>query len=129
MTQHTIWDSQWLLIKKKRNRPIIGENVNNELDVIAVKKWIHVSSFKPHVSEDNIIEYVEKHIKISKEHLVCYKLVKKDADASLIKKVSFKIGVSPIYYDELFKPSVWPSSVRVRPFKFFQKQQQPVEKI
>lgn len=107
--------------KRKGRRVVFGVNTNSELDVIVNKKWVHLSSFKPSVTTDQILNYVEKYANVTKNHLVCYKLVKKDADVNALTRISFKLGVSAGYYNELFKPSLWPSDVRVRPFKFFPK--------
>lgn len=116
--------SNWVKVKPKRRhkRVVFGDNSNSELEVATNRKWVHVSSFKPNVTVDQILEYVEKHANVAKTNMECYKLVKKDADLNAMKRVSFKLGISPGFYNELFKPSVWPAEVQVRPFDFFQKQ-------
>lgn len=72
-------NAEWVNIKSRRNRrkAIVGENNSDELQVVVKKKWIHLSSFKPNVTEDQIIAYVGKRIDISIDHMICYKLVKK----------------------------------------------------
>lgn len=122
--------SDWVAVnrRKKNNRMfVIGKNSTNELDVIARRKWVHISSFKPTVTEDQILSYVEKSIDIARNHLLCRKLVKKDANVDEIRRVSFKLGISADFYSMLFKPEIWPSDVKVRPFQFFQRNQKAPE--
>lgn len=123
-TGNPINNAEWMHVKQKKRRikrTIIGENDTNELQVIARKKWIHISSFKPSVTEQHILTYVGKKLDIGSNHLACYKLVKRDANVSELKSINFKLGISPQFYEDLFKPSLWPSSVKVRPFNFFLK--------
>lgn len=101
----------------KSRRVIVGESNNMELDVVIRMKWVHLSSFKPSVTEDNITDYVVKYLSIDKMHLKCYKLIKKDFPEDNLKFVNFKLGVSPDYYQELFKPGLWTSDIKVRPFE------------
>lgn len=112
---------EWINVTSKRNRKraIYGDNNNEDLEVIADKKWIHLSSFKPTVTEDQIVNYVAKYAKIGKNHIKCYKLVKKGVDLNDLKRLSFKIGITDVYYTEVFNTSLWPANVKVRPFTFF----------
>lgn len=114
-------ETDWIHVSKRnRKNDMCGDNNNNELEVIANTKWIHLSSFKPTVTVDKIINYVTKYSNIDKNHLECYKLVKKGANLNELKRISFKLGICPEFYNELCKPSLWPDEVRVRPFKIFQ---------
>lgn len=117
--------SEWVSVSRKRNNRnkafIIGQNKTNDLDVVARRKWVHISSFKSTVSEDAILNYVGNRLDISLDHILCRKLVKKDVDVSTLRSVSFKLGISEAFYKELFKPEVWPEDVKVRPFQFFPK--------
>ncbi|XP_036345722.1 plexin domain-containing protein 2-like [Rhagoletis pomonella] len=65
---------------KRRNNVIRGCNANSELDVIVKKRWVHVSSFNPEISEQSVIEYVAKQTGIAIKHLACNKLVKNGTD-------------------------------------------------
>lgn len=107
--------------KPKKPKVVYGDNDGNDLDVVTRNKWVHLSSFKSSVTENDIVSYVEKRLNISKEHLSCYKLVKKGTPSEEIKFINFKLGISPAYYNELLNPSLWQSNIRVRPFKFFPK--------
>lgn len=112
--------------KKKRNNKrnvVVGQSDNNELNVIARMRWVHLSSFKPTVTEDEIISYVTKHVNVDSQMLSCYKLVKKDVNVNDLKRINFKLGIASAYYDELFKPTLWTSEVRIRPFVNFQRPQ------
>lgn len=122
--------SDWKRVqrRKKKKGPIVfGANSSDELDVIAQKRWIHLSSFKPTVTCEQIINYVEKNADIGKNHMVCYKLVKKDADLNLMKRISFKLGISHCFYTEILKSELWPTDIRVRPFVNFQRNAPPIE--
>lgn len=112
---------------RKRRVAVVGVNNNAELDVVVRKKWVHISSFKPTVTEDNIIEYVSKHLNIDKGHISCFKLVKKDAQIKNLKFVNFKIGITPSLFSELFNSKLWTSDVKVRPFVGFPKKNSPQE--
>lgn len=113
----------WTTVRRKRRNRVIavGENDSTELDVAVKMKFLHISSFKTSVTEDQIIAYIEKKAEISKQHIVCNRLVKKDVDVNSLKHVNFKIGVSPCFYAELTKPSLWPTDVKIRPFIFLEK--------
>lgn len=115
-------NAKWVDVVKKKNRrkAVIGESENSDLDVVVQRKWVHLSTFKPSVSPENIIAYVAKYIDISDNHMVCFRLVKKDTDFTKLKSINFKLGIAANFYGELFKPSLWPAHVRVRPFHNFQ---------
>lgn len=120
--------NDWINVRgrRRRNRVIaVGDNNSNDLDVVVRKKYLHVSSFKPSVTTDLIINFIEKNTQISKNHIECTRLVKKDADESTLKYVNFKIGVSPHFYNDIIKPNVWPMNIKIRPFIFFPRK--PVE--
>lgn len=51
----------------------------------------------------------------------CYKLVKKDAELNDLKRVNFKLGISPCFYKDVVNPELWPTDIRVRPFVNFPK--------
>lgn len=115
-------NTDWVNVRRRKKPKkviCVGDNSNDELDVVVKKKWVHLSSFKPSVSEDNIVKYVSNHLKIGKEHLECYKLVKKDTSLENLKFVNFKLGISSNFYNDLLNPSLWTSNIRIRPFKFF----------
>ena len=113
------WQNVTRRKKKMQSSALVGERKNVNLDVVVTKKWVHVSSFKPNVSHESIINYVNENAGIPKEHIVCCKLIKRNADLEKLTKISFKLGVSPHYYDKITQPSLWPVDVRVRPFVFF----------
>lgn len=122
--------NDWVRVqRRRRNRqPVIhGSNISDELEVVAQKKWVHLSSFKSNVTSDQIISYVEQHTEFGKEHMDCYKLVKKDTDVNLLKKVNFKLGISPCFYDEILNSKLWPTGIRVRPFVNFPRMAKPTD--
>lgn len=106
--------------RKRRNRVLVyGQKSSNDLAVVDKKKYLHISSFLPSVKPEEIIEFIEKNTEISKNHLECTRLVKKDVDVTTLKHVNFKLGVSSCFYNEIIKSTLWPMNTKVRPFVFF----------
>lgn len=121
-TDHQETGFQTVRRRKRKNRIlVVGNNETNDIGVVAKKKFVHVSSFKTSVTADNIIEHIDKNSEIGKHHLECTRLTKKDVDVNTLKHVNFKLGVSPCFYDEIIKPSLWPVGTKIRPFVFFPK--------
>lgn len=106
--------------KSKARAIIVGRNNTAELDVAPRLKWLHLSSFKPSVTADNIKAYVSKHSSIESSKISCYRLVKGDVSEDTLEWVNFKLGISSTLYDILLNSDLWPADVKVRPFKFFQ---------
>lgn len=113
-------NSGWINVnrRKRKKQIIVGNNSNKDLEVINSKKWVHLSSFKSNVTVEQVLDYIAKKACIGKINLECYKLVKMNADLNALSKISFKVGISAGLYKELFKSSLWPAGVIVRPFKF-----------
>lgn len=106
--------------RKRRNRVlVVGEKNSKDLDVVVKKKFLHLSSFKPTVTPEQIIAFIENNTEIGKHHLECTRLVKKDTVVTTLKHVNFKLGVSPCFYDEIMKSTLWPMDIKIRPFIFF----------
>lgn len=127
-------NSEWNNVTRRKKpsrmrRVVFGQNNNSELAVALKFKWVHLSSFKPSVTEENIISYVMKHLKIDKEQLVCYKLVKKEKSMDDLKYVNFKLGITSAHYEGLFNPQLWSSAIKVRPFAFFPKIVDPQQQL
>ncbi|XP_036347464.1 uncharacterized protein LOC118756833 [Rhagoletis pomonella] len=118
----------WNLVRNKKlsksKDVVVGRNVlSTELEV-AVKKWLHISSFKPHISSvtaDDVISYVAKHFGIENKYISCFILVKKGISVTDLDSVNFKLGVSSSFYNTLLDANLWPLGINVRPFRFFQK--------
>ncbi|XP_036340175.1 uncharacterized protein LOC118749485 [Rhagoletis pomonella] len=118
-------NAAWTEVKNRRRKKalvVVGSNDSTELSVAIRNKWLHLSSFDPQVSAEDIKKYVAKHAGIDADSLACYMLVKKDDPVGKHKRVNFKLGVSSVNYQKLLSSSLWPANVRVRPFRFFQKQ-------
>lgn len=121
-------ENNWTKVRRRRRRNrviVVGDKDTDDLDVVARKKYLHLSSFKPTVTADKIIEYIEKNSEIGKQHLECTRLVKKDVDESSLKFVNFKLGVSSCFYDDIIKSNFWPVDIKLRPFVFYPRK--PVE--
>ncbi|XP_017470558.1 PREDICTED: extracellular matrix-binding protein EbhA-like [Rhagoletis zephyria] len=118
--------ADWITVPRKkvpkRKNVVVGRNENNDLGVFSPLKWLHLSSFKPTVSEVDIINYVSKQVIVDKQQIACYKLVKKDTNETSLKYINFKLGVPEDVYFNLLKPEIWPTNVNIRQFRFFQKQ-------
>ncbi|XP_036338696.1 uncharacterized protein LOC118748411 [Rhagoletis pomonella] len=123
----------WRTVENKRRRQsrkpvrVVGSNDCSDLGVATPFKWLHLSSFLPTVSCDNIIEYVGNHTGIDKRRISCYKLVKKESNLESLTHVNFKLGVCAHNFDNLLRPELWPANVSVRPFRFFQKLPQQMQ--
>ncbi|XP_036339739.1 uncharacterized protein LOC118749055 [Rhagoletis pomonella] len=104
--------------RRATRRNIVGTNANTELKVAARMRWLHLSSFESSVIANSIVEYVSKHANINKGQLLCYKLVKNDADLKSITRVNFKLGTPDSFYSNLLSSDLWPVGVNVRPFLF-----------
>lgn len=77
--------------------------------------WI--SRLHPETTTDQILEYVMSKTDCNdKSSFFCKKLVKRDADLSLLQFVSFKVDVNNEHFQCLIDPNVWPKTVRVREF-------------
>lgn len=80
-------------------------------------KYIWVSRLKPETSEDEMIDYIVKNTSANDNtKFRVHKLVKKDADLSALKFVSFKIDVNENEFNTLCDPDVWPENIMVREF-------------
>lgn len=119
-------NSNWIRVGKNNRRKqisVVGSSLNSDLDVAIRMKWLHLSSFLPSVTAESIIDYVMKHAGIDKHQLSCYKLVKKDTPIDSLKRINFKLGVANAYYEKLLSPDLWPADVKLRPFRFFPKEE------
>ncbi|XP_017472424.1 PREDICTED: uncharacterized protein LOC108363543, partial [Rhagoletis zephyria] len=89
--------ADWITVPRKkvpkRRNVVVGRNENNDLGVFSRFKWLHLSSFKPTVSEVDIINYVSNQVIVDKQQIACYKLVKKDTNETALKYINFKLGV------------------------------------
>lgn len=80
-------------------------------------KAIFVSPFHPDTKIDEVSKYIVEHTDAKDDtKFKCTKLVKKDADLTQMKSVSFKIDVTPEVYDILIDPENWPKNKRIREF-------------
>ncbi|XP_017477340.1 PREDICTED: uncharacterized protein LOC108367261 [Rhagoletis zephyria] len=101
-----------------KQRTIAGSSSNSELKVADSMKWLHLSSFQPSVTADDIIEYVSNHANISKGQHLCNHLIKNNVDHNSIRRVNFKLGAPSSFYANLMSADLWPVGVNVRPFRF-----------
>lgn len=127
-------NSEWNNVTRRKKsartrRVVFGQNNNSELEVALKYKWVHLSSFKTSVTEENIILYLMKHLKIDREQIVCYKLVKKGSSMDHLKFVNFKLGIISSHYEGLFNPQLWSSAIKIRPFTFFPKIVNPLQQL
>lgn len=117
-------ENEWRTVSRRKRRQrfiAVGDNESSDLAVVPIKKYLHISSFEPSVTTEQIIQYIEKKTEIGKHHFQCTRLVKKDIDIKTLKHVNFKLSVPQCFYDEIVKPSLWPVGIRLRPFVFFQR--------
>lgn len=82
--------------------------------------WIWLSSFPPTVSEENIRAMVRECLSCEDEEMIDVKmLVKKDADISKLRAVSFKVGVDLKHEEAAMDGDNWPAGVSFREFIFY----------
>lgn len=82
-----------------------------------MSKSIHVCKFSTDTTTDDIENYiVENTTATDKSKFKCTKLVKKDADITKMKFVSFKIDATPEVFDILIDEENWPEDKQVREF-------------
>ncbi|XP_075158149.1 uncharacterized protein LOC142231426 [Haematobia irritans] len=91
---------RWASNRRHNKRVIYGDNAAGELEVVSNKKWVHISFFKPNVTAEQILNYVVKHTSIDMNNMECYKLVKKDADLSAIKRISFNKSTAISFFSK-----------------------------
>lgn len=78
---------------------------------------IWISRFKPTTEQSEIVDYILAEIPVNdKEKFNVHKLVKKGADLTTMKFISFKIEVNDEEYNILNDTDMWPENVMVRPF-------------
>lgn len=81
------------------------------------EKAIWVSRLSPNTTEDEVIEFITSNTPVTdKTKISVHKLVKKDADISSLKFVSFKVELNGNDFDVLNDPEVWPENIMVREF-------------
>ncbi|KAL1397385.1 hypothetical protein pipiens_009800 [Culex pipiens pipiens] len=86
--------------------------------------WMWLSSFPPTVTEDDIRAMVRECLSFDAEETIDVKmLVKKDADISKLRAVSFKIGVDVKHEDAAMDGDNWPAGVSFREFIFYDRKQ------
>ncbi|KAL1373636.1 hypothetical protein pipiens_018552 [Culex pipiens pipiens] len=82
--------------------------------------WMWLSSFPPTVTEDDIRAMVRECLSFDADETIDVKmLVKKDADISKLRAVSFKIGVDVKHEDAAMDGDNWPAGVSFREFIFY----------
>lgn len=76
-----------------------------------------VSRFHIETTTDQILDYVMSKTGCDdRSKFYCKKLVKRDADLTTLRFISFKIDVLEEFFDGLSDPSIWPNYVLVREF-------------
>lgn len=86
-----------------------------------------VSRFHVETTTDQIMDYVVSKTGCEdRTKFFCKKLVKRDADLTTLKFVSFKIDVLEEFFDGLSDPSIWPNYVLVREF-FNEQNNEPIK--
>lgn len=79
-------------------------------------KFLYVSNMHRSVEPDAIIEHVSERLKVERSDVLCRKLVKRNADLSGFRFISFKVGVELELFDKINNIHFWPvdSSVLVQ---------------
>lgn len=77
---------------------------------------LHLSKLPTNINEPDIIEYVMAKIDVSSNDIILHKLVKKDADLSLLTFVSFKIDTNETIARMLMSENFWPDKCLIKEF-------------
>lgn len=81
-------------------------------------KALYVSRLNPSVTNEELIDYIVSNTPVNdKTKFNVHKMVKKDADLSSMKFVSFKVELNAEDLDVLDDGDLWPEGVIVREFK------------
>lgn len=99
---------------------IVPKVIREEKPVFA--KALYVSGFAPDTSNEQIAQFIvtETSVKDTNKFKV-HKMLKKDADISTLKFVSFKVEMDVDELEILEKVELWPRGVRVREFQLIPK--------
>lgn len=97
--------------------PTPAQRPNKSIEMPTFEKAIWVSGLDPSVSIETMSDYITTNTKlVNKDDFKCHILVKKGADISKMRYISFKIDVKALDFDELIDSSNWPKHVSVREF-------------
>ena len=102
--------------KKKREMKIIGTDTSTDLSAIPKIKWLHLSRFANTTTPDDIVKFISSKTNIPTDSFKCFMLVKKDANVSELKFVTFKLSVSHEHLSTVMDSSLWPIHVQVKYF-------------
>lgn len=79
-------------------------------------KFLFVSNMHRSVETDAIIKHVCDKLKVEKTQVLCHKLVKRDADISGFRFVSFKVGVERELFEKINNFHFWPAGSKIKEF-------------
>lgn len=97
--------------------PGIPEGVQGVPSQRRFDKSVWVSRFHTDTTADQVLDFVCSITGCDdKSKFFCKKLVKRDADLSQLRFVSFKIDVDQKYFERVADPGIWPKYILVREF-------------
>lgn len=113
----------------KRPAPLVGtSNAVNGFPIVTVQtvpkplltkfdKSIWASRFHPVTTVEQVTDLLMNIANFEdRSQFFCKKLVKRDADLSLLHFISFKIDVNEEHFNRLMDPDIWPKDVHIREF-------------
>jgi hypothetical protein len=90
----------------------------NKNDKPKFEKALFVSRLDPTTTCEQMVNYIKEHTPVNDEtRFHVHKMVKKDADVTTLRFVSFKIELNVADLDVLDDGSLWPDGSIVREFK------------
>jgi hypothetical protein len=103
-------------IPEQGSRSLMGTGSGvSGLSAAGPRKWLYATYFSTTTTTDAIIGLVSS--KTGCEDVKCNLLMPKSvANVTDLDYVSFKIGVKPEIYDQLYCPTLWPTGVMLREF-------------
>lgn len=97
---------------------VVSKPIRNRDDKPKYEKALYVSGLDPSTTNEQITEYIVENTSVDdKDKFNVHKMVKKDADITTLKYVSFKVELNVDELIVLDDVSLWPEGVRVREFK------------
>lgn len=79
--------------------------------------WVYLSAFAPSTTEDDIATLARECLSLREDEVLkVVKLVRKNADISNLRFVTFKIGIDKMHRDLALAADSWPENVNFREF-------------
>lgn len=103
-------------IRKKPKRVVGIAPVSDAFEVVHTMKYLHISKFNVSTEPVAVLKFVAEGLGVQPNIFKCTKLTKRDADLSKLSFVNFKLGVPSPLYEKVYNKTMWPMSIKIKPF-------------